>query len=185
MRVYNPQGDVLNETFGWSAAQDNGNLSTWDASGSGTPLFNRSYTYDPVNRLATMSSPADPYGCYGLSWTYDAWGNRNAQTVTGGSCPAFSNSADIDNHLGAPYQYDAAGNLTNDGAHTYTYDAENRITQVDGGSTASYVYNGGERGHRRRFPACPPIITTTLWGGFSPSTMEGAAPRAGISVTFT
>jgi RHS repeat-associated protein len=121
-----------------------------DASGSGTPLFNRSYTYDPVNRLATMSSQADPYGCYGLPWTYDAWGNRTDQTVTGGTCPAFHQSVDADNHLvGPPYQYDAAGNLTSDGAHTYTYDAENRITQVDGGSTASYVYNGeGERAQK-------------------------------------
>jgi YD repeat-containing protein len=41
--------------------------------------------------------------------------------------------------IGPPYQYDAAGNLTADGNHTYTYDAENRLTKVDGGNTASYV----------------------------------------------
>jgi YD repeat-containing protein len=38
------------------------------------------------------------------------------------------------------------GNLLNDGNHSYTYDAENRVTQVDGGNTATYVYDGsGER----------------------------------------
>jgi YD repeat-containing protein len=42
---------------------------------------------------------------------------------------------------GAPYQYDAAGNLLNDGNHKYTYDAENRVTTVDGGVTATYVYD--------------------------------------------
>jgi YD repeat-containing protein len=31
--------------------------------------------------------------------------------------------------------------MTNDGFHTYTYDAEGNILQVDGGSTASYTYD--------------------------------------------
>jgi RHS repeat-associated protein len=38
--------------------------------------------------------------------------------------------------------------MTYDGTHHYTYDAENRIVQVDSGSTASYVYN--ESGKRAR-----------------------------------
>jgi hypothetical protein len=29
----------------------------------------------------------------------------------------------------------------NDGYHTYTYDNENRLTQVDGEATASYLYS--------------------------------------------
>jgi len=42
--------------------------------------------------------------------------------------------------------YDASGNLLNDGTHSYAYDAENRITTVDNGSAASYVYDaGGQR----------------------------------------
>jgi len=44
------------------------------------------------------------------------------------------------------YSYDAAGNLLNDGTHSYTYDAENRITKVDGGNTAKYDYDAD--GHR-------------------------------------
>jgi RHS repeat-associated protein len=43
--------------------------------------------------------------------------------------------------VGPPYTYDAAGNLTADGNHTYIYDAENRLTALDGGSTATYVYD--------------------------------------------
>ena len=31
--------------------------------------------------------------------------------------------------------------MTNNTVHTYTYDAEGNITAVDGGATASYVYN--------------------------------------------
>ncbi len=39
------------------------------------------------------------------------------------------------------YSYDAAGNLLNDGTHSYTYDAENHLIQVDNGNTATYVYD--------------------------------------------
>ncbi|MGE5735894.1 MAG: hypothetical protein ACM34E_12450 [Acidobacteriota bacterium] len=38
------------------------------------------------------------------------------------------------------YSYDAAGNLTSDGLHSYTYNPENRISQVDGAWT--YTYDG-------------------------------------------
>lgn len=31
--------------------------------------------------------------------------------------------------------------MTNDGYHTYTYDAEGNVTAVDGGATATYVYD--------------------------------------------
>src|SRR5262249_18606970 len=46
---------------------------------------------------------------------------------------------------GSPYTYDSGGNMTHDASHSYTYDAENRLTQVDGGSTASYVYDAEGR----------------------------------------
>ena len=31
--------------------------------------------------------------------------------------------------------------MTNDGVHSYTYDAEGNIVTVDNGSTATYVYD--------------------------------------------
>ena len=39
------------------------------------------------------------------------------------------------------YVYDAAGNLTNDGIHTYEYDAENRLKSVDNGAAGAYAYD--------------------------------------------
>src|SRR6185437_5041820 len=103
--------------------------------------FTRSYSYDSLNRLSSMSA-TDFTGCNGLSWTYDAWGNRNVQNPTGGSCYQFNQTADANNHLpsSSGYQYDAAGNMTHDATRSYTYDAENRLIKVDGGSTATYVY---------------------------------------------
>ncbi|GAC1672000.1 MAG: hypothetical protein NVS9B4_27170 [Candidatus Acidiferrum sp.] len=37
------------------------------------------------------------------------------------------------------YSYDAAGNVINDGSHSYTYDAESHIIKVDNGATATYL----------------------------------------------
>src|ERR1019366_10518461 len=97
---------------------DNGNVMSWTATGAQS--FSRSYAYDALNRLSTMSSPGS--ACSGLSWSDDAWGNRTDQTVTGGTCNTFHQSADGNNRLsGTPYQYDAAGNMTHDASHSYTY----------------------------------------------------------------
>jgi len=127
-----PSGSVQDFNLGFNAGTvDNGNVASFTA--TGTQSFNRSYTYDALNRLQAMSAPGD--ACSGLNWTYDAWGNRTAQSVTGGTCNTFSAAVDANNRLsGSPYVYDAAGNLTNDGSHTYFYDAENRLIQVDGSS---------------------------------------------------
>src|SRR6266404_1883926 len=43
------------------------------------------------------------------------------------------------------YAYDLAGNMTNDGSNTLTYDAENRVTNsANGGSAGAYVFDGSQ-----------------------------------------
>ena len=39
---------------------------------------------------------------------------------------------------GVNHTYDATGNVTNDGVHSYTYDSENRLVSVDSGATYAY-----------------------------------------------
>jgi len=135
-----PSGNLLDHNYSFNAGtSDNGNVASWTATGQ--QAFNRTYTYDTLNRLGTMSDSNSGQPCRGLSWTYDAWGNRTDQTYTAGTCPTFHRTVNTQNRLGAPYLYDAAGNMIYDGTHTYTYDAENRMTQVDSGTTASYVYS--------------------------------------------
>jgi RHS repeat-associated protein len=142
-----PSGNLQDFNVGLNLnTSDNGNVTS--IVGAGNQVFNRAYTYDSLNRLSTMADSATAQPCKGLSWTYDAWGNRTAQTMTAGtSCNTFNDQSDASNHLmGAPYTYDAAGNMTHDASHSYTYDPEGRITQVDGGATASYLYNAeGQR----------------------------------------
>jgi RHS repeat-associated protein len=43
--------------------------------------------------------------------------------------------------------------MINDGIHSYTYDADNRITQVDAGSTATYSYDAWGQRLRKTTPA--------------------------------
>ena len=75
---------------------------------------------------------------------------RTDQTTTAGSCGQFHAMVNTQNRLidtlNNLYQYDAAGNMTHDASHSYTYDAENRVTAVDGGATATYIYDAfGQR----------------------------------------
>lgn len=95
-----------------------------------------------------MSSPADPSGCTGLSWTDDAWANRTNQTVTGGTCGQSSLTINTSNKItNTGFGYDSDGNLTN-GTLPYQYDAEDRLTQFNNGPSnggANYVYDANGR----------------------------------------
>ena len=142
-----PSGNIQDFGFAYGTlgSTNSGNVTYWEAFGN--QGFTRTYSYDSVNRLSSLSDGVTTNPCPGLSWTYDAWGNRTAQTVTLGSCGSSSLGYNGSNQItNSGIVYDAAGNMTHDGSHVYTYDAENRITAVDGGSTASYVYNAhGQR----------------------------------------
>jgi RHS repeat-associated protein len=141
-----PTSSLLDLTYGYNAGtSNNGDVTSWSATGN-LP-FNRSYTYDNLNRLSTMTETASSQTCKNLSQSYDAWGNRVGQTTTSNCYQLQTNGADANNRLiGPPYAYDAAGNMTNDGTHSYTYDPENRVLQIDNGSTAEYLYDAN--GHR-------------------------------------
>jgi RHS repeat-associated protein len=142
-----PSGNVQDMMYSHylSGASNNGNLLL--LTGTGAQTMTRSYGYDSLNRLWTMSDSASSATCKGLSWTYDAWANRTDQTQTSGTCFPAHFLAGANNQLGTPYTYDSAGNTTFDGTHHYFYDAENRIVQVDGtqgscsGATACYLYD--------------------------------------------
>jgi RHS repeat protein len=107
---------------------------------------NWTYSYDAMNRLLTSSKSGQ-----GFSYVYDRFGNRWQQNVTAGSGPNPQYSFDANNRI-VGGSYDAAGNLLNDGMHTYTYDAENRISKVDGGNTATFTYDAeGRRAGKNTF----------------------------------
>jgi RHS repeat-associated protein len=132
-----------------AAGSNNGQiLGTTDNLESGRSV---TYGYDSLYRLTSaVTAGSTNYPKWGLSWTYDRYGNRTAQNISSGcvspmTCP--TNSVAIDaatNRLtGSPYVYDANGNLNNDGQNTLTYDAENRLISTSGSSgSATYAYDG-------------------------------------------
>jgi RHS repeat-associated protein len=173
---YNALGAITSDTLGdgeteaWTYNDPRGRLTSYVASLSGSTLYsltipnggyapnsnilaandsvngNWTYSYDPFNRLTGSNKNS---GAAVFSYVYDRFGNRWQQngpnsfiaTFTGNNPSNPQNNNRIDG-----YSYDAAGNLLNDGVHSYAYDAENRITQVDSGATAAYVYNAlGQR----------------------------------------
>jgi RHS repeat-associated protein len=103
------------------------------------------YTYDAWARLKTaVTTGSTQYPQWGLRWDYDRFGNRLAQAVTAGTAPSNSVSVDATtNRLLSPYAYDPAGNMTNDGLNTLTYDAESRVvSNTQAGATTNYTYDG-------------------------------------------
>ncbi len=120
------------------AHSPNGDVTVANDSANG----NWTYGYDAFNRLVcanlsngTCAAPTNGQPTY--NYVYDRFGNRWQQNGPHTMLLTFSGS----NNRMDGYSYDAAGNLLNDGTHSYTYDAENRIYKVDGGSTATYLYD--------------------------------------------
>ena len=132
-----------------SSTSNNGQI-TGITDTTGTPEAGRSvsYTYDPLSRLKTaVTTGSTAYPQWGLSWIYDRWGNRTDQTVTAGTAPELhvlaNNKNQIEDALDPNYfDYDAAGNLIKDGLRTFKYDAENRLTHLDGSPDQNYFYDG-------------------------------------------
>jgi RHS repeat-associated protein len=169
MRTYNPstQADTLKLTYGFDAdpgagVVNNGNVMSWTATGA--QVFSRTYTYDELNRLKTMAAPGD--ACSGLSWTYDIWGNRTHQTPTGGTCNQSQLTINTLNRIAdTGYGYDAAGNLTSEPGKTYQFDAEGRMTSINGGAVASYVYDANGRRVRKTISGTTTEYVYDLAGG--------------------
>ena len=82
-------------------------------------------------------------------FNYDANGNRLNLTdseESGSDIQTVYSILENSNRLtkkvaDTDYQYDNNGNIINDGEHTYSYDARNRLVSIDNGTTASYRYN--------------------------------------------
>ena len=109
-----------------------------------------SLDYDGIGRLtAAFTAGSTNYPQWGLSWSYDRYANRTAQTVTAGSAPSNSLTFPSPNTTNRPvgYSFDASGNLTVESIgsnYNYGYDAEDRMTSVSGGAAATYTYDGGD-----------------------------------------
>jgi RHS repeat-associated protein len=165
---------IESEPYGYT--QNSGNngqiTSITDSMDSGRTV---NYTFDSLHRLSTaVTTGSTNYPKWGLSWTYDRYGNRTSQTVTAGS--AFSGSPTVDPNtnrisaLGtASFSYDLSGNLTQDDLYKYVYDAESRLVQLQqlsGTVIATYSLDGNGLRVIKVQPSAPsPNRTYSIYDG--------------------
>jgi len=100
------------------------------------------YTYDAWSRLDTAQAGPNATPTWKYSYNYDRFGNRRNQNLIAGA-QGYQSLLNIDPNTNriTGSAYDAAGNMTGDGNHTYAFDAENRIKTVDT-TAAAYTYDG-------------------------------------------
>ncbi len=150
---------------------------------SPTANRNQAFTYDNVGRLKTA---AGWNSTTNRRFDYDRWGNRVGvwNAVSGGtqiqSVTLQQPGGVTNNRISAvntvSYVYDAVGDVTNDGAHSYQYDAESRMVKVDSGATAINTYDGANRRVKKQTSAG---TTWYVWEGGRVIAEYGAAQGSG------
>lgn len=143
------QGTAIDIEYRFSATANDGKITSQKNWRTGEDV---TYQYDQLERLISASTTAGPQS-WGLSWSYDGFGNRLAQTVTQGSGPAHSVlvNASTNRISSAGFSYDPNGNLTampqtGGGTLNLTYDLSNRVTNLaHNGWSEDYLYSPDNR----------------------------------------
>ncbi|PZS06131.1 MAG: hypothetical protein DLM69_00400 [Candidatus Chloroheliales bacterium] len=146
-------------------------LSQLQVTSGGSSLFNRSYDYDPVGNVQSITNnisgenqsfgydPLDRLSSWNATnvsqqYNYDPIGNLTAKAGVAYTYGSNGNGTGAGPHQartigGQSYSYDANGNMTSSPGRGYTWNAENQLTAVTGTASESYTYDGdGERASR-------------------------------------
>ncbi|MBZ5507365.1 MAG: hypothetical protein LAO78_18045 [Acidobacteriia bacterium] len=141
IQASSPSATVFNVSYDFHLTNgDNGNV--YQLTNNKDNTRSQVFTYDQLNRLTSGKTSAS--SAWGTNYTIDPWGNLTQKTIMPGMLTGenFSQVAFSNNRL-TGFSYDAAGNTTNDGINSYTYNAENQIAVAAG---VTYTYDGaGER----------------------------------------
>jgi RHS repeat-associated protein len=108
--------------FSYDQVQRPALIGHYYATSSNNALW--SYGYNPAGQLAAIGRDNDAY-----AWTSHYAADR---TYTTNGLNQYSAAG------AAAFTYDANGNLTSDGTHTYVYDIENRLVGAPGNLTLAY-----------------------------------------------
>jgi RHS repeat-associated protein len=152
-------GTPLNLSYSFVSG-NNGNIAA--QTNNVTSGRTQNYTYDTLNRLLTAETTATSTGdCWGQSFgnsgppstmAADALANLFYTSSIKCSSPApqytMSTSNNNQFNTGTGISYDSSGDMTQDTAYTYTYDAENRIITASGMSSGPYCYTYDANGLR-------------------------------------
>lgn len=133
----------LEHLIGYGTSNNNGNVQTLQSLGGGEQ-FLQTFTYDDFNRMKTATETSGSATNWRQLYSYDSYGNRAVQTYLGGSAsthPAWkflSFNAANNRITNIEFQYDSAGNVIQDEANNYGYDAKNLLTRVNGAQIYRY-----------------------------------------------
>ena len=117
-------------------------LTSTDATGRAA-----NYAYDAASRLIAETITGDRRGAAfngALSYVMDGAGNRLTRISTLAGLGAQNFSYDANDQLSTDI-YDANGNTTSSGGHTYAYDFENRVVSKDAGAVTIQYDGDGNR----------------------------------------
>ena len=135
-------GTVLNMQYGYSANQNNGQITSQTDLISGEQI---NYAYDSLKRLVSAITTGQTWG---QGYNYDPFGNLTAKTVLYGSVPTMSVGVDATTNRLVGLSYDANGSPLNDPfAGGLTYDVENRVSSASpsGGPYQFYGYDADNK----------------------------------------
>ena len=127
---------IANLSYIWSA---DGNLTSRTDTNAG---LSESFNYDSLNRMWQAQVTGNSNSTLTLS--YDAVGNIQSKSDVGSYTynPNQPQQISMITPSSGPvrnFSYDPDGNLTNDGVHVNTWDALNRVTQIQDSSASAAV----------------------------------------------
>lgn len=132
------------------------------------PNKSEAYSYNAINQLigfakGTITEGVEiPNPMRQIQYVLDAVGNHSTVTEDGQTTTYTANNRNAYTTVTGPANYsphyDANGNLTQDGQHTYSYDFDNHLISVDNGNTAVYKYDA--LGRRVEKSTSSPTTTT-------------------------
>jgi RHS repeat-associated protein len=129
-----------------------------------SPRGTRTYTYDEIQRLDTEAGFSGQ-----RDHAYDLNGNRTTDSASTPGTPTTATYTANTNRVatinGAAVSIDAAGQITNDGLNTYTWDDAGRLKTVSRGGQlrATYHYDHKHRRTRKVTTAAAPQGSKTLF----------------------
>jgi RHS repeat-associated protein len=137
-RITVPSAIDFGYTF--SATQNNGRVTKMNNYMNGEEV---NYSYDALNRLIAAYTTGSTYG---LSFTYDGFGNKTAQSLTKGSAPVHSFAVDGSTNRIIGVNYDANGNQN--GTAGWAYDVLNRLKAYNTSEYYGYLPSNKRVWHR-------------------------------------
>ncbi len=123
------KGSLIDVEYRFSATANDGKILSQKNWLTGEDVV---YAYDELERLISASTTAG--ASWGLSWSFDGFGNRLSQTVTQGTGPSSVTlmNGNTNRISSAGYAYDPNGNMTQmpkgSGSMTLDYDLSNRVS---------------------------------------------------------